>query len=273
MQESDFERMGDFRVSKPFEETNTQQNGVVLLLGWAGGQFKHILKYASVYRERGFRVVIAPSGLHDWSVSDSNMIHKYDKLLPVFNHTECLQGQRHRALVHMFSNGGSRAWWAVQAALETKGTQMNLAGVIVDSAPGVARAWTDATFLTLGISNAVVSAVAKPLLALVLMVSSGVYHGLLGNKSVFDRIWSVMLQGDLAHVPRLFLYSKTDILVAPCDVEACIEKSKSSGVSVVRSLCFEDSEHVRHLATHPLEYTGALDAFMSNDCGFARAKM
>ena len=66
---------------------------------------------------------------------------------------------------------------------------------------------------------------------------------------------------DTADYPHMFLYSKTDVMIPYYDVEELAQVREDQGV-VVKRLCWEDSDHVAHLRSHPEVYTKACQDFV-----------
>ena len=62
-----------------------------------------------------------------------------------------------------------------------------------------------------------------------------------------------ILRSPLLDIPQLYLYSKADTVATPSLVHKTIHEQQAMGRDVTLH-CWEDSPHVRHYLTHPVNY-------------------
>ncbi len=85
---------------------------------------------------------------------------------------------------------------------------------------------------------------------------------MIGRKTALQRIRDSLYAAHLLpwmdkRTPRLYLYSKSDTMVSWVDTETHARASKDMGRNV-KTVVFEDSAHVAHAKTHPVEYWDAV---------------
>lgn len=171
-------------------------------------------------------------------------------------------------IFHVFSNGGCMVYTQLTALLNSPDCEyhdkVSVRGVIFDSSPGKRR-----------ILNAVKAFMSTLQLSLALRYLLGFC---LLMYLIFTRILLRLLPMDLgsgrgfqlyealckdpAQCPQLFLYSRADQVILAKDVEEVMAKREEKGVPV-KSVCWEDSQHVAHMRAHPEVYTKACLDFVT----------
>ncbi|XP_018336563.1 transmembrane protein 53-A isoform X2 [Agrilus planipennis] len=214
---------------------------VILLFGWAGCEDKYLSKYSQIYEEKGLITIryTAPIKCLFWK--RYRMIAIADKILKLLLD---LNFESHPVIVHCFSNGGAFLYHNFSLASEKSTQQIQIKGVIFDSAPGKRR-----------------------ILSLYKAISAILGGNIFYNFSIsvfmtmfLSVIWmyEVWLSLDKSYNGSLSLYNWLQ------DIEYFAEYRKNKGVEV-STLCFEKSPHVKHYSCHREEYVNSVCSFI-NKC-------
>ena len=164
---------------------------------------------------------------------------------------------------HVFSNGGGSVYRYISEILDVNKSELliKVGGVIFDSCPS-----------SRSIKNAIrVYTMTQNITGIMIYV----YGFLLFLYFFFISVWGTVtsffqdhpsdywqaMKKDPSRCPQLYLYSKADALVSYKSVESIIAYRKSLGVHV-ESVCWDDSQHVRHLPTHRESYIKRCYDFM-----------
>ncbi|KAL8622436.1 hypothetical protein ACOMHN_034101 [Nucella lapillus] len=232
---------------------------VVVLLGWAGCQEKHLRKYTPIYEKKGYitMTVMVPA--------KTLFFHAY-KLTEVAKGVLDVLAENNLSnnpvIFHLFSNGGCMVYSQLITLLNAPDSehhqQLSVRGVIFDSSPGKRRILNAVKAF---MSTMPFREVFRYLLGLCLLMYlvftrclRMLLPGMLAMEKGFQLYESICL--DETKCPQLFLYSKADEVILAEDVEEVITTRKERGVEV-KSLCWEDSQHVAHLRDHPEVYAKA----------------
>lgn len=204
----------------------------------------------------------------------------------------------HPIIFHIFSNGGAFFYQHVSLQMQAQNKQLQVKGVIFDSAPGERRfssvyralaaiiggpLWYNvpvsliATFFIFSffilmvnidiisqkINSDIVSHVKMVLKHVLKLIFFQAYiKGLLQFKK--PQTEPIVLADEPYNWPQLFIYSKEDELVRYEDIERFAAKRKAKGVKVLQ-VCLENSPHVQHLITHREIYINTVVNFIQ-DC-------
>lgn len=247
-----------------------EKKPVILMVGWAGANPKHIDKYIKIYNDEGYRVVALCPPCYHYSIPNSR-VGFY--MSPLFRATDSKPGDFRSfaqcpIIVHSFSMNGVRgliSFWKWTEAEEKPQLRERIKGIIFDSAPSRPYGKQDATAMV--ISTPPIDALERwiseqtriSLLTWYLNLRATLQIPLLAMVPFLRSFMSIYyyLQTHIT-LPRdqLYLYSKADTMIKAKHVEKFIEKQKEKGNSVT-SIDFIDSEHVAHIRTHPEEYRTA----------------
>lgn len=150
-------------------------------------------------------------------------------------------------------------------------------GVVIDSAPGKARFMKAAQAYALSINANPLKKCFMVLGLLLYLVWTGLvaYITKLINpqKIGHDKHYLYeTMASDPTRWPMMFLFSESDKVILPCDVEEMINKRKQLGVHV-DSVCWNDTDHVSHIRKHPEEYIEACEKFLCFCMGWERIEM
>lgn len=149
---------------------------------------------------------------------------------------------------------------------------LNVCGVVIDSAPGKPRFKNAAIAYGTSIN---VNPVLKYIMVLGLwfyLAVTGVLSSLAAkvypkikeksNHFLYDKMAS-----DPTRWPMLFLYSTFDKVVLAEDIEEMINLRRKLGVSVT-AVTWDDTDHVSHLRKHTREYSDVCDEFLRSCLGY-----
>ncbi|OQR98890.1 hypothetical protein ACHHYP_07603 [Achlya hypogyna] len=224
---------------------------VVVVCGWMESAARPVDKYAQLYRKLGYDAVVLLSSQRDFLTSAANVHPKAAAaLLPAV-------GDSYELIPHMLSNGGCRSWYCLENHLREAKRPFTVPAMIFDSSPSVASfggfvwMWQGATLLP---SRLQVLGTRAFLIALSL------YPLVTRTTDVFTLHWQRFFL-EQSSIPKLFLYSSSDKIVAATDVRAAMHEAASHG-GVVEAVDFADSPHVSHYAADPSRYTQAVQTFL-----------
>lgn len=229
---------------------------VVILLGWAGCQEKHLAKYSPMYEKKGFitvQVMVPARTLFFQSHKVSDVAHG---LLGLLGKNKICDNP---IVFHVFSNGGSMVYMHLIGLLHSQKSRLqqmlSVRGVIFDSAPGKPRMLNAVRAF---MSTLHTHPILRYILGFCLLIYMLVIRFLLAMlpaciKSSYGFKLYTRVCDDPTECPQLFLYSKADRIIMAEDVEEVVSRRKARGVDV-KAVCWEDSAHVAHLRRHPEIY-------------------
>ncbi|XP_078264638.1 transmembrane protein 53 [Rhinoraja longicauda] len=238
-------------------DSDLKEDPVIILLGWAGCQDKHLAKYSYIYKNQGC-VVIRYSA--PWrqiffpGIFRRNLRYIARKLLDLLFD---IGVEEHPILFHVFSNAGSMLYRHIVELLvnqnENYFTKFNVIGTVFDSAPGNRNLLGSVRALNavLGSSvNSFVKCFALPAFILMAVFQVLFYPAI----QFFSLSHYDALKVDPSRWPQLFLYSKADKIISYKDVEEMIKARKRLNIEV-QSLDFNTSQHVNHFREFPDKYS------------------
>ncbi|XP_055497708.1 transmembrane protein 53 [Leucoraja erinacea] len=238
-------------------DSDLKEDPVIILLGWAGCQDKHLAKYSYIYKNQGCVVLryTAPwRQIFFPGIFRRNLRYIARKLLDLLFDIGI---EEHPILFHVFSNAGSMLYRHIVELLinqnETYFTKFNVIGTVFDSAPGNRNVLGSVRALNvvLGSSvNSFVKCFALPAFILVAVFQVLLYPAI----QFFSLSHYDALKADPSRWPQLFLYSKADKIISYKDVEEMIKARKRLNIEV-QSLDFNSSQHVNHFRKFPDKYS------------------
>ncbi|XP_022087294.1 transmembrane protein 53-like [Acanthaster planci] len=265
---------GDGNSDNPAQ--SDRKEPVVILLGWAGCEDRHLSKYSAIYHSIGFTTVryTLPSQ-HMVSAPKIKVIAR--KVLElVFD----LGLEENVVFFHVFSNAGCFIYRYITQYLhnpEFGGGELasiKVGGCIFDSAP-----CATSLLMYLKVRNRAdkTSGFFMRIVHIVIILLAGILSFFLPSGSSWNirqDISSFMseMKIDRSRYPQLYLYSKTDDICDWRGVEDVVEARRKKG-SEVQQVCWQESPHCAHLLAHRDEYIqncqdfvqGCLLTFMDED--------
>lgn len=246
---------------------------LIIILPWTGAHGRHVSKYTEAYQ------VLFPStpllcittSTKDICLRSSR--RKQQRLRPaveVIHNHDIYNGGQTNILVHAFSEGGSnKAVELAEAYRKLTGARLPCSAICLDSTPGHPR------------YSRLCNAIKKSLPPIPILNCTGMLVG----RALLGGIW-ILYEGfkgfennvisrtrrrlqdpnhwDLS-MPRCYLYSKGDELIAWQDIREHINEAAYYGASVT-DVCFEDSAHCKHAAQYPDRYWGAVSSTWNQTC-------
>jgi hypothetical protein len=177
-------------------------------------------------------------------------------------------------VIHAFSNAG---FWTYAAMLRVlardprgRAVRDRISAVVIDSAPGFPER------LEAGFTARYSAMAVTPILLRAMKREPELSHPLLDLPlRAFMRLWfhasprqirdveqSLEVVRGTGEWPLLFLYSSADTLVSHEYVEPFVASLAARGRDVT-SICWDDSEHVRHMLKHRNAYFRAIDVLLA----------
>lgn len=241
---------------------------LALVVGWFGAELRHVKKYASLYVDPGWdAVAVAPP-------SAATLVPAVaDAYAEAVLEAVARRGTRTRVLVHVASNGGfifagNLMLKARSGDARARALFERTRGFVFDCAPGDLRPdiIARAAYAVLGGS----SATTEP--APILETLAG---GLLRLPSIearlraIDEVWGkgngeTPSGWSLPACPSLFLYSETDVLISPREIEAFARLREE--ITGERSYLhkYPDAAHCELGREHLDDYRDRLRAFVAS---------
>lgn len=258
-----------FVLRPPEDDTGNRANhepDVVIIYGWGDGRLTQVGKYADGYRilfPAAKIIVVISSVLKGLFRSQDQRIAC---VLPVIEEAFGDGSRRPSVLAHVMSNTGMLHFTAsLEGYKKAFGHLMPHALLVMDSAPGSMETGSAnisnlADAMALGAKSQFPwpPAVTKVLIVMILYTMRTVE--LLRSRENPVAV-SIDMAKDEAFAtrssPRLYIYSKEDLVTAWEAVEKHAAEAKERGYKVYSALC-EGSGHVEHMKRWPEKYWGII---------------
>ncbi|KAG8195438.1 hypothetical protein JTE90_013891 [Oedothorax gibbosus] len=262
--DDDFEYYITFPV---IAEPVVTKEPVIILFGWAGCIDRYLAKYSEIYQKKGctsIRYITSPNVVSTRVIDEKKI---YNLAENVINLLKDMKFDKHPIFFHVFSNGGGTVYRSVAEMIRKKHpNEFQIKGCIFDSCPAKVR---PLGFLraTLAMTEGnLITRYAISLVALAKALIIGAYSAMLSyltGKINYYRLWYALVEEPNIS-PQLFLFSRADS-VCPWDtIQQFADRRKSMGVDV-KSVLFEDSEHVKHMVTYKEEYLQHVYSFIDEN--------
>ncbi|PAV84077.1 hypothetical protein WR25_21175 [Diploscapter pachys] len=248
-----------------------EKKPVILLLGWAGADEKHLWKYASFYNEAGYRVcLINPSCYHP-RIPNSR-VGFY--MSPLFQAVKAKPGDftsyaKCPIIVHLFSMNGVRclvSFWQWTEAEQKAHLRNRIKGIIFDSAPTIPRGSQEAKAVVMStpkvegpLQSWISDETRTAFLHHFFNFRNGIMHtfgNLFPKTRSLNTLYYYLRDNMQLPSKQLYIYSTIDDMIREKYVIRFIENQQSlkKDVTVLR---YEDSPHVAHFRTDPKKYRAA----------------
>ncbi|KAJ3127105.1 hypothetical protein HK098_006802 [Nowakowskiella sp. JEL0407] len=250
---------------------------VLIFNGWTSSKLKYLQKYAPLYREKNYLIfyVESPSQVF-WSTDpkEKTNLHHFDSAIRFLKDNAIdvfSKSGRAHVIIHNFSNGGVNQLWKLYLNLEENSLDFNVKGLIFDSAPGYSGSNNLSTlhpFIRAAMIGPSKSGtwdywyrdVAAYITASIVVPMYAMFN-ILGIRNLFHSNEDAMYSPRFAKLPRLFMYTRVDLLVTSKDVEIHIKKCKDMGVDVDVEV-WQDAAHVKLLVSDTEKYSKCVDQFV-----------
>ncbi|KAJ4291827.1 hypothetical protein N0V90_009723 [Kalmusia sp. IMI 367209] len=246
---------------------------LIIILPWTGAHGRHVAKYTAAYEKifPSSRLLCITTSTKDICLRSSK--RKQDRLRPAVERILAYadnEDGNFDVVVHAFSEGGSnKAVELAEAYHNITSMRLPCSALCLDSTPGHPR------YLRL------CNALKKSLPPIPILNCTGLFVGsaLLGGIWVLYRCFKGTENNVISRtrrrfqdpkywnstVPRCYLYSKGDELIAWQDIREHMGEAVRSGVPVM-DVCFEGSAHCKHAAQDPERYWGAVSLTWKRTC-------
>lgn len=240
---------------------------LILLCTWMGAASKHIAKYTTGLQHLfpTAQIVLITTDVPD--IMWTPFAEQEKDLLPaidVLTHVAANDGERERRkpriLVHLFSNGGAYRTCQINDLFQHRtGEPIAITAMAFDSCPGSGGYARSVNALSVSLPR---GAFYYPSLLLLQIFLIGFYTlstlGLTGNFILNLRRDLLDTRKFSAMAPRVYLYSKADVMVGPDEVEEHAMRAKQKGWRV-ETVKFEHSPHAGHIMEDADRYWGAVE--------------
>ncbi|XP_070563310.1 transmembrane protein 53-like [Ptychodera flava] len=241
---------------------------VVILLGWAGCQDRHLAKYSAIYQQQRFTTIRYSLPMEDTFFRPGKPKEMSLKIIElIFD----LGLEDNVIIFHVFSNAGGFLYRGITEVVHDPNTvkqgTIKIGGVIFDSSPAHTSIINAVRALVNGMqANAVVRYAIAVFFVLTQWLSgiAGLVFPPLRQYGSGFQGYMYALENDKGRYPQMFLYSKADAVIPYSEVEKFAERRRVLGVPV-RQMCWDDSAHCTLLVQHREEYINQCVQFV-NDC-------
>ena len=231
---------------------------LALLLGWAGSNDKHVLKYAQIYENMGYHTIrISPTVR--LSVFQSHLHKEF-----AFKLLELIKAKPHLnkspIIVHTFSNTGTFFYRYVTEILNETTTneysylKKNLKTIIYDSGPGKTK---NNVKMVKAVAELVNNSVKSKFLAYLITFFGFFIFALklaISRSNFFDKNMEALIK-DKLEVPILAFCSKADDFVCYNQIIEFLNRRKKFSPNLkIETVLFDDSAHCMHYLMHETIY-------------------
>ncbi|OBZ72747.1 Transmembrane protein 53-B [Grifola frondosa] len=264
-------------VAPPLSETSEDDGpSMILFFGWFDAKMCNVRKYTDTLRHMhpSAKLILITSEFNVYWRSRASREQLFRPVVDLLENARNNEKASRGLLIYVISNGGAFQFLALSQILDrhspspspNRHPSFKSTALILDSTPGD-KPITSAidVFGAPFRNNPIAKALAVPPILLVLGIFSVVYW-LNGNPPIFpdlrERLTMPgrMLPGIVAPcatIPRLYLFSKEDVVVRFEFVQAHADEARSRGYDV-RTVVFERSAHASHAKEEPERYWGAV---------------
>jgi hypothetical protein len=246
---------------------DSKSPSLILLCPWTGAQTKYITKYTTVYQSQFLATSIMVITTTATDLCFRNSRRKQERLKPAAERISKLaynyeEGRDQGILMHVFSEGGSnKACELAEVYFTVTGLRLPISALCFDSTPGRARYFRLCNALNMSLPRIpVLRYIVLSFASAVIGVIWITYLGVKGfENNVIERTRQRLLNPsyfDLT-IPRCYLYSERDALVAWEDVCEHAKVSLQMGIPVIE-VRFEASGHVDHARQESERYWNAV---------------
>lgn len=236
---------------------------LVILSTWMDAFPKHILKYVTAYQSLypSSMILIQLDDMIDFLFRPEYILQR--RLQPAVDIVRSVHQNSGTILLHSFSNGGSQQ--SIELAKQYRkshGEALPLSAIAFDSSPGRGGFSEELKIFTTPFPKAL-RTVAIPFVLLFMAIMWFVTT-LLGNKEPIEWIKEEMVNEENfdKSIPRVYLYGKSDKLVKWTSIMRAAGDAARLGFDV-RTVDFEGTAHVNHMASNPDKYWAAIKSVLA----------
>lgn len=231
---------------------------LIVFCSWVGAVPKHIAKYTDGYQKRFPNASILLLQSKVSSMFNPPDVSPAYKILDSFLESRAPAADPDKALlmIHAFSNGGANNVVYLAKHLRSKQQDSALKKIILDCCPGQPEILAIARAITLSLPN---KYLVRTFGFYLIYIAFAIFMLIGGTLRKEDTItWIRRSLNDTsvfsASTPRLYLYSKADVMVRTKDVHAHAQDAREKGFSSVREEVFESAPHCALLTEDSARY-------------------
>ena len=237
---------------------SNQTSPVVILFGWADGNFEHLNKYRELFESKDYTTVCVRTSMINsvFRMSTAGWKESMDVRNVL---EEILQNNPERPVfLYAFSNGGLSVQYMMVKDMDSNSFPgKNIKGMIFDSCPIKPDLSTSTTSALELYTKPINNLVLKFLLSCI--VKMAIYVVVKTDKDL-DKVITNIKNSKITS-PQLFLFSKDDKLAPYQDILDVIDARKKIGIQVTYKL-WDCSRHVCHMKMHTEEYVEMVESFV-----------
>jgi hypothetical protein len=267
-------------VASSISDTTAVEPRLILLMTWTGALGKHISTYTTRYVTSFPRstIVVVTTSSADFMYRSSK--RKRMHLQPVVQYIIKLfspktLSESRGILLHAFSEGGShKSCELASEYLKATTQKLPVMALVLDSTPGCPRFTRLCSALATSFPPIfIIKQLALAIAIVVLAITWTLYHVIKGyENNPVSRARRQLLDSRLfdISIPRCYMYSKLDRLIAWEDINEHVRSARGQG-SVVLDYVFETSGHVDHAKVDPDRYWSGVKSVWQRSQETARA--
>jgi len=260
--------------------TNKKDVPIVVVCGWLNGTTRPLQKYSDMYLTFvSYRVITFESKSTHFIRATGILFgkHPYKDEFEKVKHFFSQQ----QVIVHVMCNGGCATWGLLHNYIKASHIDLNISSIVFDSCPSV---YNPDRPIDLSILYAHLPFGFKKLFWICLLVPLAwlmtFYFRKHPEKHFFSHIRRILIE-QTSTIPKLFIYSQSDILVRYTDIQSIIAfarqisiesnnsnqssiTAKSGTRAVIQEVDFVDSKHVAHLMAYPEKYKNIIKSFIES---------
>lgn len=249
--------------SEPSSRSDSSPS-LIILCTWVSASRRNIAKYTSHYQMLYplASLLVIESTVKDMVFGTDNSQAK--RFAParevILAHSN--PGKPRSVLLHIFSNGGSQSAGRLLVSLPQQARQVMLRAIVLDSCPGKGTLDRSVEAMVVSLPRTWFFRVFGRLIVYLLCVFVMVMDEVFGVENVVTVAGRRLLDDELIpkHVPRAYLYSRTDKMVWCQDVKEHADQARQKGYAHVGDVMFEQGQHCAHIQKNGTEYWQAVNS-------------
>jgi pimeloyl-ACP methyl ester carboxylesterase len=231
---------------------NSVKTPIVAVCGWMDGPLKPVQKYAVLFHQLGFRVVILRSTSADFLLTPAWLVHRAS-----FQKLKSMVTPEDYWISHIMSNGGCRSWYCLEKHF---GQDLNLKAMIFDSSPSFFDPdWKFPPIFFQNVSSPSLQGLLRVLMKLLMPVYE-LWNRNFPETHAFSKHTQRFIR-EQSKVPKLFMYSTGDQVVPVHTILQSIRVAEEHG-NPIQVKDFKDSDHVAHFPRYPNDYVQVVTDFL-----------
>jgi hypothetical protein len=257
---SEFDKLGPNTLLYTPEDDNFQPDApMILFFSWMAAAAKHIAKYTATYHKLfpGSRIVLIRANLPDMFRGSAAFEEEQKPAFSIVREHVAMGGE---VIVHSFSNGGGTMLVEFMKMWKSnQGTLMPIRAQIMDSSPGRGGWKRSHAAIVMSLPRTILWRWFGSIGVYLFLFGYFLLDRLTGKDNAMVVMCRCLNDQSLFDVkaPRVYLYSRADIMVGDEEVEQHADEAAAKGWKV-KKVRFEQSPHAGHIIEDSRKYWDAV---------------